>query len=169
MRTPGTSFGGLFVCLLAIAVAATGASAAEIKALRVSDEAGTTRAVLELSGPLQYKLMTLQNPDRLVLDIDASTLAPGFKPVVGNGVLKGVRTGRQGKRRPRGLRPRKAYDPRVSCCRRPRSSAIASCVDHAIRTGSRPPAQPMVRTVRIAMPGDRNARSMVAIDAGPRR
>src|SRR5688500_11464539 len=97
MQISGARFAGWIAVVLALAAMATGASAAEVKALRISNEADATRAVLDVSGPLQYKLMTMQNPDRLVLDIAGATLVAGFKPGAGTGVLKGVRTGRQGK------------------------------------------------------------------------
>ena len=90
----------------------TGAHSAEIRALSLTQEAGHTRAVFELSGPLQYKLFGLANPHRLVLDASAATLAPGFVAAARDSLLDRVRTGKQGKDLrivfdlTRGVRPR---------------------------------------------------------------
>jgi N-acetylmuramoyl-L-alanine amidase len=79
-------------------VAASSASfATEIKNLQLSTTAEGTRAVFELNGPLDYKLFEIANPDRIVLDIRASSFAEGFATPVGRGLLKSVRTGKQGK------------------------------------------------------------------------
>jgi len=90
-----------FVCRLALALAlpasavVSGAMAAEVKSLRVWEGPDHTRVVFDVSGPLQYKLFGLENPDRLVLDIEASKLAAGFTPPSVQGRLRGVRTGQQ--------------------------------------------------------------------------
>lgn len=73
------------------------AQAADIAGLRVSTEDGRTRAVIELSAAVDYKLFTLANPDRIVLDLRQSRFAPDFEAKAGGGLLKGVRAGRQGK------------------------------------------------------------------------
>ena len=71
--------------------------ATEIKNLQLSTTAEGTRAVFELNGPLDYKLFEIANPDRIVLDIRASSFAEGFATPAGRGLLKSVRTGKQGK------------------------------------------------------------------------
>ena len=73
------------------------AGATEIRALRLSPEADHTRATLELSGKLEYKLFEIRNPDRIVLDLDDAAFAPGFAAPAGAGVLKALRTGKHGK------------------------------------------------------------------------
>jgi N-acetylmuramoyl-L-alanine amidase len=82
-----------------VALAATSSVcfATEIKNLQLSTTAEGTRAVFELSGPLDYKLFEIPNPDRIVLDLRASSFAEGFATPVGSGLLKSVRTGKQGK------------------------------------------------------------------------
>ena len=59
--------------------------------------AATLRAVFEIVGPLDYRLFAIPNPDRIVLDLHATVFAPGFAVPAGKGVLKSVRTGKQGK------------------------------------------------------------------------
>ena len=72
-------------------------SATEIRTLQLTTSGDNTRAVFELDGPLDYRLFTIANPDRIVLDLRASNFASGFAVPAGKGVLKGVRTGKQGK------------------------------------------------------------------------
>lgn len=163
MQTSGARFAGMIAVVLALAAMATGASAAEIKALRISNEADATRAVLDVSGPLQYKLMTLQNPDRLVLDITGATLAAGFKPGAGTGVLQGVRTGRQGKDL------RVVFD--LAAGVRPKSFLLPpeNKLGHRLVLDLQPiagaAAAPVVRTVATAMP-EAERKIVIAIDAG---
>jgi N-acetylmuramoyl-L-alanine amidase len=46
--------------------------ASQIKEMRVWPQPGTTRVVFDLSGPVEYKAFTIENPHRLVLDIQKS-------------------------------------------------------------------------------------------------
>lgn len=59
----------------------------------LQDERGT-RAVLEIREPGSFKLFSLENPRRMVLDLDRAQLAPGFRLPPPNGVVTGVRTGK---------------------------------------------------------------------------
>ncbi len=73
------------------------AMAAEVNKLRVWTDPDKTRAVLDLSEPAQYKLFTLQNPHRVVIDLQASQLKKSFEPAtIPSGVIEGVRHGRPG-------------------------------------------------------------------------
>lgn len=45
---------------------------AQIKEMRVWPQPDTTRVVFDLTGPIEYKAFTLENPNRLVLDIKKS-------------------------------------------------------------------------------------------------
>jgi N-acetylmuramoyl-L-alanine amidase len=51
------------------------AMAAQIKDVRVWPEPENTRIVFDLSGPVSYEILELQNPHRIVLDIKSSTLS----------------------------------------------------------------------------------------------
>ncbi len=73
---------------------AFGAQAAQLKGLSLVESDSGTRAVLDLTGPVDYKVFTLANPDRLVLDLSGSSLAGGYKAPAPNGVVAGVRTGK---------------------------------------------------------------------------
>jgi N-acetylmuramoyl-L-alanine amidase len=84
----------LFVFLLAGCAGV--AQAADLSGMRLRATTEYTRAVFEVSGPVQYRLFGLKNPDRLVLDIDSAQLKGDIRPITeGVGVLKAVRTGRQ--------------------------------------------------------------------------
>jgi N-acetylmuramoyl-L-alanine amidase len=72
-------------------------AAAEIQSLRLSTGGDGTRAIFDLTGPLDYKVFTIGNPDRVVIDLRDSALGSGFSAPGGKGVLKSVRTGKQGK------------------------------------------------------------------------
>ena len=72
-------------------------SAAELRGLRLAEEDGRTRAVFDLSAPIEYTVFGLGNPQRLVLDIKGSRLGEGFDRGEGAGVVRGVRTGLLGK------------------------------------------------------------------------
>ena len=79
-----------------LGLAAFGAQAAQLKGVTLVENESGTRAVLDLTGPVDYKLFTLANPDRLVLDLSGSSLAGGYKAPSPNGVVAGVRTGKPG-------------------------------------------------------------------------
>ncbi len=81
--------------LLAMVGAAT-ASAAEFRSVRYWDASDHTRVVFDISAPIQYKLFVLESPHRVVLDIPAASAASLGVPN-STGVVRGVRTGRQGK------------------------------------------------------------------------
>lgn len=78
-------------------VALAAAQAAEIKALRVWAGPEYTRAVFDVSGPLDYRLFDLNDPDRLVLDLKSSTFSSAYDAAEAKGLLKAVRSGKQGK------------------------------------------------------------------------
>ena len=73
------------------------AGAADLKSAHVSVETGCTRVVFDVSGPLDYKLFEIANPDRIVVDIRGTVFADGFAVPAGKGLLKSVRTGTQNK------------------------------------------------------------------------
>src|SRR5579863_3040415 len=73
------------------------ASAADLKTAHISVTPETTRVVFDVSGPLDYKLFEIANPDRIVLDIRGAAFADGFAVPAGKGLLKSVRTGTQNK------------------------------------------------------------------------
>ena len=86
---------GLFAYAAMLALA--GADAAEIRAVKLAQEGDHTRAVFDISAPLDYKLFEIGNPDRIVLDVRDASFAQNFSAPAGAGLLKAIRTGRVGK------------------------------------------------------------------------
>jgi N-acetylmuramoyl-L-alanine amidase len=81
-------------CALGLLAAAAPARAdVEVRNARVSDENGYTRAVFELSIAGEYKIFTLSDPARVVIDVERGRLGPNFKSPAGAGLVKGIRSG----------------------------------------------------------------------------
>src|SRR5690606_23279247 len=71
------------------------AEATELRRMQtVTTDAGT-RATLHLGGQPDYKVFSLANPDRVVVDLKGGRLGRDFTPVHG-GVVDNVRHGKQG-------------------------------------------------------------------------
>jgi N-acetylmuramoyl-L-alanine amidase len=82
------------------AAAAGGSSASTVTQVRVWGGPDSTRVVLELTAPVDYKLFQLSKPDRVVLDLDNGAFAKGVGAKAGKGVVKDIRVGHfQGKAR----------------------------------------------------------------------
>lgn len=80
--------------VLFLMTAVAGAEPVSVQQLRVWRAPDHTRLVFDVSGPLEHRLFTLQNPDRLVVDIDNARLEEPLKDVDTSGPLVGsVRVG----------------------------------------------------------------------------
>ena len=93
---------GFFMSLLLAAASlvstgqAAAAAAVEVREVRVSAAADSTRVMLELSGSALHTLTVLKNPDRVVLDVVGARLARGAQPAPApGGAVKQVRIGRR--------------------------------------------------------------------------
>jgi len=83
----------VFSVAISLLAAAPMAYSADLSGLQlVQDEQGT-RALVEVDALSGYKVFTLANPDRLVLDLSDARLKPGVQMPGPNGVVAGVRTG----------------------------------------------------------------------------
>ncbi|MEM7431366.1 MAG: N-acetylmuramoyl-L-alanine amidase [Pseudomonadota bacterium] len=72
-----------------VAVAST-----TVENIRIWDENGKTRVVLDLSKPASHSIFTLRSPDRLVVDLKDGRLASGLKSLPqGVGSVSTIRTG----------------------------------------------------------------------------
>lgn len=78
------------VTLLVIGAAARAATVQNVRAW--SGPEGT-RVVFELSGPAEHRVFALANPDRVVIDLPRSTIAPGLSLADAKGVVTALRTG----------------------------------------------------------------------------
>ncbi len=140
--------------------------AAEVRNVRLWQAPDNTRLVFDLSGPVAHKLFTLDDPERIVLDIEASSLVAGLDNLGLQGSPIGqLRSGKNGedlrivldltrKVRPKSfdLKPNQQYGHRL----------VVDLFDHE--------AQPkVVKAVAIGpgRPGRPERRDVViAIDAG---
>ena len=84
------------VAFFALTLIAGRALAGDVQAIRFWDADDHTRIVFDVSAPVHYKLFTLNNPDRLVLDIARSRVSKSLDGAALEGAVKRVRTGRQG-------------------------------------------------------------------------
>lgn len=66
---------------------------AEVEGLRVWSGPESTRVVLDLSGPAQHRLMTLESPERIVVDLPATSLGRQLELPEPKGYVSSVRTG----------------------------------------------------------------------------
>lgn len=83
------------VPVLAVATAWLPARAAQVEGMRVSSDAHATRVVLDLSGPVDHRLFTLEDPDRIVVDILRSALDDNVPMPAPEGLVADVRTGQR--------------------------------------------------------------------------
>ncbi|KAF1707323.1 N-acetylmuramoyl-L-alanine amidase [Pseudoxanthomonas sacheonensis] len=88
-----TRFGSTTVGIaLALGVACP-VLAGEVRSVSVDTGATGTRAEIQLEGKGEYRTLSLAGPDRLVVDLPASTAVRGLKLPAGAGIVKSVRTG----------------------------------------------------------------------------
>ncbi len=83
---------GYFIAAAVILHASTSAFAADVKAVRLWAANDHTRAVLDVSSHVEYKLFMLENPARLVLDIKDSKTANTLTAQP-SGMVTGLRSG----------------------------------------------------------------------------
>ncbi|MGQ4659098.1 N-acetylmuramoyl-L-alanine amidase [Lysobacter sp. F6437] len=69
------------------------AHASEVEGVHLSTGATGTRAEIALDKSAEFKIISLAGPDRLVVDLPASSIADGVQVPAGSGVVKGIRTG----------------------------------------------------------------------------
>jgi N-acetylmuramoyl-L-alanine amidase len=70
--------------------------AATVNAIRLWSGPEGTRAVLEVSGPLEHRVFALADPDRLVIELPGAAAGGSLAVPEGRGVVTAVRTTRRG-------------------------------------------------------------------------
>ncbi|WP_411832434.1 N-acetylmuramoyl-L-alanine amidase [Pseudoxanthomonas mexicana] len=80
--------GGLLSLFLAVPVLA-----GEVDAIDLASTATGTRAEIRLQGAGEFKTLSLKGPDRLVVDLPASSARRGLRLPAGAGIVSAVRTG----------------------------------------------------------------------------
>jgi N-acetylmuramoyl-L-alanine amidase len=88
------ALGCLALLLTAFAFAATQAT---VNAVRLWAGPDGTRLVFDLSGPVEHNVLTLQNPDRIVIDISDARVGSASELPEGQGFVKQLRVGPQGR------------------------------------------------------------------------
>jgi len=84
------------VLLWSALLLSAGAHASQIGGLRIWDGPDKTRAVIDLSAPVEYKLFILTSPDRVVIDLENTTLDDNAEmPDLVDGRLSGIRSGQR--------------------------------------------------------------------------
>ena len=74
------------------------AAPVSVENLRMWRAPDNTRLVLDLSGPLEHRLFSLKNPERIVIDIPSANLNKPLPPMQFNGpIIKNIRTGHREK------------------------------------------------------------------------
>ncbi|WP_020683737.1 N-acetylmuramoyl-L-alanine amidase [Marinobacterium rhizophilum] len=82
--------------LLAVLLLATPVMAADIKNVRIWLAPDHTRLVFDLSGPVKHNIFSLENPDRLVVDMDDSRLQANLDRLgIQNSPISNIRQSRQ--------------------------------------------------------------------------
>jgi N-acetylmuramoyl-L-alanine amidase len=95
-RRPGPTWTSLFAFLaLCFATASHAAAPAEVGDVRLWSGPEGTRLVLELSAPVRHEVFSLENPDRVVIDLRNARLAMRKGLPNGQGPVTGVRSGPQ--------------------------------------------------------------------------
>jgi len=80
---------------LGVAPGAHAAAPVQVSDIRLWSGPEGTRLVLDLSAPARYEVFTLENPDRVVIDLARAELALGKALPQGQGRVKSVRSGPQ--------------------------------------------------------------------------
>ena len=85
-------------CLaLLLAAFAYAAAPVTVKAVRLWAGPDGTRLVFDLSAPVEHNVLTLQNPDRIVIDISGARVDGASELPEGQGFVKQLRVGPQGR------------------------------------------------------------------------
>ena len=92
--SPGTPTTMLRLALAGLLASAPCALwAGEVTGISVNQGSTGTRAEIQLAGAGQYKTLSLQGPDRLVVDLPASKAKAGLRLPAPTGIVRAVRTG----------------------------------------------------------------------------
>jgi N-acetylmuramoyl-L-alanine amidase len=154
-----------FLIGIVFAIVAVSATAGEVRNLRVWAGPDSTRAVLDLDQRVEYSLFTLDNPARIVIDIEGAGLDRELLlDEEHSGVIRSVRHG-----------VRNGHDLRVvldlEAGARPQSFLLAPAGEYGHRLvvdlypeDAQSPDERVREAVRSAMDGERDM--IVAIDAG---
>ncbi len=87
------------MALVWVPVAAAQAAALQVQGARLWAAPDSTRVVFDISGPVEHRLFTLKNPDRLVIDLPDAAMARKLKQTFSSGgLVKNLRSGPRNKK-----------------------------------------------------------------------
>jgi N-acetylmuramoyl-L-alanine amidase len=86
----------LMICVLFASALANAAAPVTVRDVRLWAGPDATRLVFDLSAPVEANVMTLQNPDRVVIDIAGARVDAAREMPEGQGFVKQLRVGPQG-------------------------------------------------------------------------
>ena len=151
-----------YLVVVAALVFAGAAHSAEVRGLRIWSGPESTRLVLDLSQPVEHRVFSLKDPNRVVVDLSAARLRPGAPQAQARGYVKGVRSA---PRAGGGLRVVFDLKQRV----KPQSFALPpnETYGHRLVIDLKPPA-PAGRVVKRVEPvrSDSGRDLVIAIDPG---
>ncbi|HHH42986.1 MAG TPA: AMIN domain-containing protein [Gammaproteobacteria bacterium] len=82
-----------------VLVAGAHAGTLQVQGARLWAAPDSTRVVFDISGPVEHRLFTLKNPDRLVIDVPNAAMARKLKQTFSSGgVVKNLRSGPRNKK-----------------------------------------------------------------------
>lgn len=85
-----------FLPILLLLFTSISSMAATVEGLRLSQSSSDTRLVFDLSGQIKYQLFTLQNPERLVIDLENTNSAQSLTlPTLSQTPIRNIRFGNQ--------------------------------------------------------------------------
>ena len=76
-------------------LAVTAAVQRRISRMRLSATPSKTRLVFDLDGPVQHSLFALDNPARLVIDVEDTRFAGGSPDASASSLIRGIRKGKR--------------------------------------------------------------------------
>src|SRR5687767_12283957 len=157
--------------LITAVLAAFAADAAVVSEIRVKGDSEPTRVLVKLSEVTSYKLFTLKNPDRVVLDLRDTQLGTMAKVPGGDGIVDEIRTGKQPAGTLRMVLELKSAAPAKAAWAEPAGPSgqhlVVTLGDQPELAAAEEEDEPPPKTVRAAhAPEDSNRDVVVAIDAG---
>ncbi len=145
--------------LLALLLLGRIATAATVNGIRLWSGPEGTRAVFELTGPVEHRVFALADPDRVVIDLPNTSTASSLAIPDGRGVVASVRTG-----------PRAGGDLRVvlelNAGAKPKTFLLAPTEQYGHRLVVDLPAAESTPVRRAPVRAERGRDVVVAIDAG---
>ncbi len=161
----------LFVMGIAMAAtavvqhAAFAGTTAELRGVAITTNGDSAQVSLDLSGVTSHTLFTLENPNRVVVDLLNTRLAEGTRLPSGSGVVEEIRTGEQSRGTLRVVLELKSRAPARAQWLAPSGDAPGRLVVALGKERPAPPAEPVaVRAPHAPTDTDRDV--IIAIDAG---